>query len=235
MSTQAYNFGGIDLELHVGSDVFEPNLTTRLLAETVDIPSGSRVLDLGCGIGPIAIIAVKKGAGEVVAVDVMETACRYAERNAALNEVADRVRIINGNLFEGLDGEKFDIIIDDVSGMAEGVSRISPWYPESIPTGGHDGTAPTIDMLQRARAYLKEGGQLYFPVLSLANHQRILEVAREVYGDKLESVASKWVPFCDEFKENMAEMERMKNEGVIDYISKRSRHLWRLEIYRAAI
>jgi len=45
-------------------------------------------------------------------------------------------------------------------------------------------------------------------------------------------VASKWVPFCEEFKAHMGEMEAMKEEGVIDYIMKRSRHLWNLEIYR---
>ena len=226
------NFGGIDVDLQIGSDVFEPNLTTRLLAEVVDIPAGSRVLDLGCGIGPIAIIAAKKGAGEVYAVDVMEAACRYARKNAELNGVQDRVKVIHGNLFEGLDGERFDIIIDDVSGMAEGVSRISPWYPSTIPTGGRDGTGPTIDMLTRSLDHLKEGGQLYFPVLSLADHHKILATARDLFNNRLESVAMKWVPFCEEFKAHMPEMERMKEEGVIDYVTKRSRHLWSLEIFR---
>lgn len=234
MKTEQFNFGGVDLELHVGSGVFEPNLTTRLIAENVDIPKGSRVLDLGCGIGPIAIIAAKKGAGQVVAVDVMKEACDFARENVEINGLSDTITVINGNLFEKLDGEKFDIIIDDVSGMAEGVSRISPWYPDSIPTGGHDGTGPTIDMLKQAREHLTDKGVLYFPVLSLADHNKILATARERYNDRLQSVAKKWVPFCDEFKENLAAMERMKAEGIIDYTTKRSRHLWSLEIFRVS-
>jgi len=231
--TDKFSFGGIDLDLQVDSRVFEPNLTTRLLAETVDIPAGSRVLDLGCGIGPIAIIAAKKGAGEVFAVDVMEEACHFTRTNAELNGVSDKVTVVHGNLFEGLTGREFDIIIDDVSGMAEGVSRISPWYPSTIPTGGVDGTGPTIDMLTQSRAFLADQGVLYFPVLSLAKREKIMDAARALFPDRLEQVAMKWVPFCDEFKENMAAMEQMKEEGLIDYTSKRSRHLWSLEIYRA--
>jgi hypothetical protein len=58
---------------------------------------------------------------------------------------------------------------------------------------------------------------------------------QELFRNRWESVAMKWVPFCDEFKEDMAAMEQMKNEGIIDYITKRSRHLWSLEIIRVTV
>lgn len=233
MNTRSFEFGGVPLELVVGHEVFEPNLTTRLIAESIDIPPDARVLDLGCGIGPIAIIAAKKGAREVYAVDVMEQACAHAQRNVELNGVTDKVQIRHSNLFTDLAGERFDVIIDDVSGMAEGVSRISPWYPDAIPTGNADGSEPTIQMLREARDHLNPGGTLYFPLLSLAAHERILDHAHDLYGrDQVELVAQKWVPFCKEFKQNMDAMEQMKTDGLIDYTSKRSRYLWSLAIYR---
>lgn len=235
MKTQIvkFNCGGIDLDLQIGAGVFEPNLTTRILADVVPIPEGSRVLDLGCGTGPLAILAAKKGAAEVYAVDIMEEACQHARHNAELNGVADKVHVVQSHLFENLAGEKFDIIIDDVSGMAEDVSRISPWYPSTIPTGGYDGTGPTLEMLRQSRDHLHPNGQLYFPVLSLADHKKLITAARALFDNRLKSVAKKWIPFCDEFKEHMADMERMKREGVIDFVTKRSRHLWSLEIFLA--
>lgn len=231
-SIKEIEINGVPLKLYTSERVFEPNLTTRTLAECVVIPPGSRVLDLGCGVGPLAIYAALKGAREVYAVDVMAEACAYARRNVELNGVADRVKVVQSNLFENLPDEKFDVIIDDVSGMSDKISRISPWYPDSIPTGGHDGTGPTIQMLTEVRNHLTENGQLYFPVLSLADSNKILAKARELFSNGVEAVAKKWIPFCDEFKAAMREMEVLKQEGVIDYISRRSRYLWSLEIYR---
>ncbi|MEM7394563.1 MAG: 50S ribosomal protein L11 methyltransferase, partial [Verrucomicrobiota bacterium] len=92
MGTKIVDFelGGITLKLKVGDDAFEPNLTTRLIADHAEIKEGSRVLDLGCGVGPLAIFAALKGAREVVAADVMESACSYTIENAELNGVSDR-------------------------------------------------------------------------------------------------------------------------------------------------
>jgi SAM-dependent methyltransferase len=235
MKIQTFEFGGETLQLQLAASTFEPNLTTRLLAEIVPISPGARVLDLGCGVGPIAIVAARKGAGEVIGVDIMPEACETARRNAALNGVDHRIRFLESNLFEQLEHERFDIIIDDVSGMADGVSRISPWYPASIPTGGPDGTGPTIRMLEQAPDHLRPGGRLFFPVLSLANRAKMLETARAVFKEAVECVAQKWIPFCDEFKDHLPALEAMRAEGIVDFTSKRSRHLWQLEIYRATV
>ncbi|NKB25078.1 MAG: methyltransferase [Kiritimatiellae bacterium] len=228
-----YKVGGIDLKLFVGEDTFKPNLTTQLLANSLEVKEGSTVLELGCGIAPLSIMAAKKGAAKVVAVDIMKKACENAQKNVEINGVSDRVKILNGSLFEPIKDQKFDVIINDVSGMAEAVSRISPWYPDSIPAGGHDGTAQTVTMLEESKKYLNGGGSLYFPVLSLADSPKILRKAMDVYGDGLQLLSEKWVPFCKEFKEKIVELEAMKKEGIIDFITKRSRQLWQLRIYSA--
>ncbi len=234
VNARRLQIGPHEITLQWTSAVFEPNLTTRVLAGLLPHPPPARVLDLGCGVGPIAILAALHGAQDVVGVDIMPEACELARQNAALNGVADRVRFVQGKLFEPLDGERFDLIIDDVSGMAEEVSRISPWYPETIPTGGRDGTGPTIAMLEQAHNHLSEHGTMLFPVLSLADREKILEKARALFDGRLELVATKWIPFCDEFKARTEDMERMKDEGLISYVTKRSRHLWSLEIYRVS-
>ncbi|MEM7391928.1 MAG: hypothetical protein AAF492_06225 [Verrucomicrobiota bacterium] len=144
-----------------------------------------------------------------------------------------RVKVVQSNLFESLDSERFDLILDDVSGMAEECSKISPWFAGGIPSGGYDGTDVTVAMLHGAQEHLNEDGRLYFPVLSLSDADKILQQARNTYGRSLEMIAEKWIPFCKEFKDSLSFLEELKNKGIIDYITKRSRQLWHLQIYRA--
>jgi len=220
------------LKLELVPGVFKPTTTTQLLAEQLVDLKGKTVLDLGCGAGPIAIMAALNGAEKVYAVDIMAEACQATLRNSELNGVAERVNVLQGDLFESLKGLKFDFIVDDVSGMAEEVSRISPWYPEPIPTGGSDGSVPTIRMLRESPVYLNDGGCLLFPLISLAISEKILDSAHEVYGDKVKQVVSKMIPFCKELHRNLELLVRLKNEGVIHFIKKGSRYLWNLAIYK---
>ena len=55
------------MKLKVSPNTFIPNLTTQLMVDNMNVQSGDSVLDLGCGVGPVAIAAAKNGAGEVVA------------------------------------------------------------------------------------------------------------------------------------------------------------------------
>jgi len=221
------------LKLDLPTGVFTPTTTTQLLAHHMGDLKGKIVLDLGCGAGPIAIFAALNGAERVYAVDIMPEACEATRRNSILNGVSNRIVVKQGDLFEPLNGLKFDIIVDDVSGMADEVSRISPWYPETIPTGGKDGTVPTIFMLKESPNYLNNGGYLLFPVISLSRTEKILSTALDVYHDKLYLIASKLIPFCEELKAHLSLLERLRGEGLIDYIQKRSRYFWNLSIYRA--
>jgi len=196
---------------------------------------GKTVLDLGCGSGPIALAAALKGAREVFAVDVMPEACEAVERNAVINGVAEKVTSLYGNLFEPLNGKRFDVIIDDVSGMAEEVSRISPWYPKSIPTGGEDGTGPTINMLENVSNHLNKNGFLIFPTISLTRIEKIISTAQKIFGEKLYKVTTKHVPFCEELLNNIDLLNRLKEDGLISFIQQRSRYLWVLSIYRGEL
>jgi len=230
-----YPINGLVLKLEYVPDVFQPTTCTQLLAEQMLNLKGKTVLDLGCGCGPIAITAALNGAKKVYAVDIMAKACQVTLKNLELNGVAEKVDVRQGDLFKPLKGLKFDIIVDDVSGMAEEVSRISPWYPKPIPVGGMDGTVPTVRMLRESPVYLNDGGYLLFPLISLARSEKILNTAREVYGDKVSHVASKMIPFCKELLKNKELLFRLKSNGVIHFIKKRSRYFWNLSIYRADV
>ena len=230
---RSYQFGGYEIEIEVSDTVFQPTLTSRLLAQVAGIPEGARVLDLGCGAGVLAVVAALKGAAQVHAVDVMDEARPLVEANARRNGVADRVTAFSGDLFAPIAGQRYDVIVSDVSGVVDEVSRLSPWYPDSIPTGGHDGADQIVRMLDRVRQHLRPGGVLYFPTGSISNVPRTLEAARQAFGGNVELLEQIDVPFCAEFKENMDVMTRLRTEGLIDFSARRSRHVWSLQVYRA--
>lgn len=69
------------------------DLGTSVLLERGPQPSGSRLLDLGCGWGPIAVsLARRVPAATVWAVDANRRALQLTARNAAAAGVSERVR-----------------------------------------------------------------------------------------------------------------------------------------------
>ena len=95
--------------------VFNPKLfwTGELLARLVaerPLESGAAVLDLGTGTG-VGALAAARWAARVVAVDVNPAAVRCARINVLVNGVEDRVEVRGGDLFEPLEGERFDLVL----------------------------------------------------------------------------------------------------------------------------
>jgi SAM-dependent methyltransferase len=221
--------------LRTAPQLFRPTLTTSILTQQLDdaCVRNRTALDLGCGIGPIAIGLAKSGAAHVYATDVMPEACELAMRNSELNHVSDRITFLPGNLFEPLGDLRFDLIVDDVSAVSEDVARLSRWFPSGVPSGGEDGTANTIEMLRGSPQHLNPGGFLLFPVLSLSRQARILEVAQQVYGERLVRVDSRRIPFSADLKNNLTKLEQMQSNGLIEFWYARNRPYWLLEIYKA--
>jgi 16S rRNA G1207 methylase RsmC len=90
---------GQDLQLTSASGVFAGDALDRgtavLLRESSPPEGPVRVLDLGCGYGPIALaVALHAPAAQVDAVDVNERALTLCRDNARTLGVADRVRVL---------------------------------------------------------------------------------------------------------------------------------------------
>src|SRR5207249_4314333 len=82
---------------------------TRVLAcLTAREPVGS-VLDVGTGNGLQALLAARH-ADQVVAVDISPRALRFGRFNALLNGI-ENVEFREGNLFDPVEGERFDLIV----------------------------------------------------------------------------------------------------------------------------
>ncbi|WDF67642.1 50S ribosomal protein L11 methyltransferase [Sphingobacterium oryzagri] len=74
---------------------------------------GKSVLDMGCGTGILAILAVKRGAKDVLAVDYDEICVASVEENKVLNDVVNITSALGSK--ERLEGLTFDVILANIN------------------------------------------------------------------------------------------------------------------------
>jgi HemK-related putative methylase len=81
-----------------------------VLGEPPADESSPRALDMGSGSGIGAIFAARRGY-RVVAVDLNPEAVLCARVNALMNRLDTRIEVLQGDLFEAVEGEQFDLVL----------------------------------------------------------------------------------------------------------------------------
>lgn len=164
--TQKQEFMGIDF--FVNEDVLIPQPDTEILVETVlDIckkydKQSLRILDLCTGSGAIAISLSKILNTQVFASDVSTKALKVAEKNNVMNNT--KVEFIESNLFEKINGEKFDIIVsnppyiknEEIKSLSKQVQN----EPYIALAGGEDGLDFYRKIIDEAYKYINKNGYL---------------------------------------------------------------------------
>ena len=124
-------------------------------------PLSGRVLDLGCGWGPVGVALGKKYPGlEIVMTDINTRAADLARRNLAENGV--RATVLQGDGFDPVEG-LFDAIITNPPIRA--------------------GKAVIYGLFDRARSFLKPGGALYLVIRKQQGAPSALKFLKERYGE----------------------------------------------------
>lgn len=86
---------------------------SRVLIEQIELGQQDRVLDVGCGYGPIGLTAARLvPRGHVTMLDVNERAVALSRENAALNGIGN-VDIQVSDLYEAIGGRTFDVILSN--------------------------------------------------------------------------------------------------------------------------
>jgi len=234
------NFKEVEIGLKTGY-AFKPTSTSNMLLKSADINKGDEVIEMGCGVAGLSIaIAKYLPVRKVYAVDKQKEACELARENVKMHNLSDKIEVIHSDLFKELNGIKANVIINDVSGIANygDFARKTVWYSgNEIPVASEDGSYPTTEMLEQAPKHLKKNGSLYFPVLSLAKESIIMEKAKSVFKDikRLEEYAFPITKHCFniDFKEARSLLEKMMENGMIRLDKYGSRYKWLLGIYEA--
>lgn len=119
--TVPYKFEGNHFEFKVSQDLFSSlevdHGTQRLLRTFLfeKIDSFKKVLDLGCGYGPIGIVLKKTcPESQVHMVDRDALAVEYAKANAELNDVADDIFCYGSLGYDNVKDRDFDLIVSNI-------------------------------------------------------------------------------------------------------------------------
>ena len=163
-------FHGLDLLTAPGL-VFTPRASTEALVDAALARIDDRpvsVADVGTGSGAIAVaLAVARPEIEVWAADVSAEALAVAEANARRHGVAERVRLVEGNLLDPVPGP-LDLVVANLPYLPESDRR--PEYddePDEAIYAPGDGLGPL-----RTLVALCAAGKLAMPGWVLVQYHR---------------------------------------------------------------
>ncbi|NNJ12703.1 methyltransferase [Chloroflexales bacterium ZM16-3] len=129
---------------------------TDLLLRSLPLPAGARVLDMGCGYGPIGVAAAAAGASSVDMIDVHLLAVAAARANAIRHSVPGEVIASDG--LAAVAGRQYDLIVSN-----------PPFH-----AGGKVDTAATEAFIAGGRALLAPGGRLALVANRFLSYQKMM-------------------------------------------------------------
>ena len=170
--TGSARFCGLDFI--VTTDVLIPRsplaeLIPEQFSPWLDIQADGRVLDMCTGGACIAIaMAVYMPDVIVDAVDISSAALEIAARNVEKHAVGGQVKLLQSDLFTGLDDTKYDLIVSNPPYVSADAFAHLPAEYLVEPSGGlvcgEDGLDIVLKILDASPGYLKENGILIVEV-----------------------------------------------------------------------
>jgi len=135
---------------------------TSLLIQKMKLEEGQEVLDLGCGMGVVGIVAKKLfPTCDVTFSDVNERALLVTRKNLKKEKLSGEV--VKSDCFEGLSGKMFDVILCNVPQRA--------------------GREVCLKIIRDAPQYLKEGGSLQIVAVHKKGGKTLREEMGAVFGN----------------------------------------------------
>ena len=134
-----------------------------LLSGFATAPEGGKVLDLGTGTGIIPILmAAKTKASQLTGLEIQQESADMARRSVILNDLQDRVTIVDGDIKEAgqiFDAASFDVVTSNPPYMIRGHGLKNPDGPKAI--ARHEVLCDLEDVIKAAARCLKSGGKFY--------------------------------------------------------------------------
>ncbi len=167
-----------------------------LLSGFANAKEGDRVLDLGTGTGIIPILmSAKTKARELVGLEIQEESADMARRSVRLNDLEDKVKIVQGDIKEAgqiFDAASFDVVTSNPPYMINSHGLQNPDAPKAI--ARHEVCCSLEDVVAAAAKCLKSGGKFYM----VHRPFRLAEIMVVMHEYKLEPKRMQLVyPFVD--------------------------------------
>ena len=162
-----FEVNGLTMELLTDNGVFSKNKVDEgslgFLKVLLPLDLGNNILDLGCGYGTIGLtLAVVKKEARVTLADINSRALALCRRNAELNNVSQRVTILQSDIYTKIEG-KYDSIV------------INPPI--------RAGKSVTYKMYEEAKQYLIDGGSLLIVIRKAQGAESASKFIESIFGN----------------------------------------------------
>ncbi len=176
---------GDELTIIEKDSVYPVSEDTVLLAENIDIASGKRVLEMGCGTGYVSLRAALLGA-DVEGVDINRDAVALSRENARRNGITTASFYVS-DMFENVKGT-YDVILFNPPYLPS--EDIEKKAYDACWDGGRDGREVSARFIEGVAKHLAPGGVVYLLQSSLCKPKySISQLGSQ--GFKVTEVASK--------------------------------------------
>ena len=167
IKTITYEVNGLTMNLFTDNGVFSKSKVDEgslaFLKVILPLDLGNNILDLGCGYGTIGLtIAVVKKEARITLADINSRALALCRRNAELNNVSQRVTILQSDIYTKIEG-KYDSIV------------INPPI--------RAGKSVTYKMYEEAKQYLIDGGSLLIVIRKAQGAESAAKYIEAIFGN----------------------------------------------------
>lgn len=174
----------MSLPFYVDSSVLIPRGDTEILVEEcislIKRYSLKSMLDMCTGTGAIAISTVHYTNILATATDISQKCIDIARKNATINNVDNRIKFVLSDLFENINGEKFDIIASNPpyigsDEMETLMNDVKDYEPHLALTDNKDGLTFYEKITKEAYNHLNDNGFLIFEI-GYAQKEAVTEI-----------------------------------------------------------
>jgi len=164
-------FNTMNFVLRQPSKGYRYNIDSLLLALFCQFKKQERVVDLGCGVGVLSVLAIKRGkVSEVIGVEIQEELLEFAHQNIEELHLQNSFRVIHDNwknISKHLPQADFDLVVSNPPYRKMGSGCLSKHSQKII--AKHEVEGSLKDLLQAAKYLMKRKGRfcVIYPALRL--------------------------------------------------------------------
>ena len=164
-------FMGLDFK--VGEGVLIPRPDTEILVESIIETAKEHNLktsaEIGIGSGCISISIAKYAGLDCVGTDISKAALAIAVDNIKKNDVVDKVKFFEGDVFKGMPENKYDIIVSNPpyirkKDMEDLMPDVKDYEPYTALCGGDDGLDFYRQISIEGKDFLNDGGFIFYEI-----------------------------------------------------------------------